>query len=136
MDSNIKDLMTSTLAKQKAGKGQNEQGIKGQAQNLKNILSGVQSQELFQSIVQAKEDELKQKAAEDQKENDEKLGKKNKIINDLLTESENHKNQVTELKNIINQKKSNEAKLQGELDMAKKQMEAVKVGHVKIEGGL
>lgn len=51
MDNNILDLMRNTIKK-----GKMERGITEEASDLKGILNGVQSQELFQNVVQIEVD--------------------------------------------------------------------------------
>ncbi len=116
--------MKQTLEKQRnavSGQGASK-GTSATSADLKNILTGVQSQELFQNIVQVEVDKRKKKAKEDLKENEDKLGKKNKIINDLLTESETNKATAKDLNNVVAQKKNSEAKLQSELEAVKLQL--------------
>lgn len=60
------------------------------------------------------------------KEYEEKLSKKNKVINDLLTESENKKTELLELQNGSNMKKAIEAKLLQDLVAMKEQMNSDK----------
>ena len=83
MDSSIKDILKNSVNKKEGGDqliGQN-----------------VQSEELFQNIVQIEVDKLKKDAKEKMKEYEDKLQKKNKIINEMLTESENIKTEKSSI---------------------------------------
>lgn len=66
---------------------------------------------------------MKKEAKEKQKEYEEKLQKKNKLINDLLTESENKKTEFTNLQNSISMKRSIEVALQQQVDKQKEILE-------------
>jgi predicted nucleic acid-binding Zn-ribbon protein len=60
-------------------------------------------------------DKLKRDAKEKMKEYEDKLQKKNKVINDLLTESENIKTEKLTLEASLTEQSQREAKLQAEL---------------------
>jgi glutamyl-tRNA reductase len=70
------------------------------------MLSGVQSQEMFQNILQVEIDKLKKQAKENVREQQEKIEKKNKIINELLTESENTKTALSTMEQTMSIKKA------------------------------
>jgi len=97
MDSSIKDILKSSM------KGPNGDSLMG---------PNVQSEELFQNIVQIEVDKLKRDAKEKMKEYEEKLQKKNKVINDLLTESENIKTEKFNLESTVKQKEQGLEKTQ------------------------
>ena len=63
-------------------------------------------------------------AKEKQKEYEEKLNKKNKLINDLLTESENKKTELTNLQNSLGMKKSLELALKDQLEKQLKDLQS------------
>ena len=111
MDSSIKDVMRLSMAS-------------SNSTVQENVLKGVQSQEIFQNIVQVEVDKIKKEGKEKMKEYEEKLNKKNKIINDLLTDSENIKTELTNLQSKFNGKKTDESKLEEQIAEAK-----VALGH-------
>jgi len=61
--------------------------------------------------VQIEVDKIKKESKEKMKDYEDKLQKKNKIINDLLTESENIKTELTGMQSKFNVKKVEESKL-------------------------
>jgi len=67
-------------------------------------------------------DKLKKQAKDNAKEQLEKIEKKNKIINDLLTESENTKTEVNILQQQLNIKKSLELKITSDYDAIKEKL--------------
>jgi hypothetical protein len=106
MDSSIKDILKSSI-KQSKSDGQ------------PIINQTIQSEELFKNIVQIEVDKLKKEAKEKMKDYEDKLQKKNKIINDLLTESENIKTEKLTLKNSLNEWEQKENELRQELETAR-----------------
>ena len=98
MDSNILDLMRNTIKK-----GKMERGITEEAgQDLKDILSGVQSHELFQNVVQIEVDQLKKEARENKAEYEKKMKEKKSVINDLTTSLENAKTELNQMSDAAN----------------------------------
>lgn len=107
MNSSLKDLMKDGVkpgsAKQKSG------------EDLKNMLQGAQSQELFQNIINIEVDKLKKDAKEKKKEYQRQLGEKTNKINDLLTDIEN-------LKTELSMKGGNHAKLESDNELISAQI--------------
>lgn len=116
MDSSIKDILKSSMNKSGTG----DQLI-GQ--------TNVQSEELFNNIVQIEVDKLKKDAKEKMREYEEKLLKKNKIINDLLTDQENIKTEKHNLELSMKSQMTSEQKIKFELDQAIKNMNKKKTEH-------
>jgi chromosome segregation ATPase len=79
-------------------------------------------------------DKLKKEAKEKLKEYEEKLTKKNKTINDLLTDSENNQTEIKSLKMNATMKKALETKLMQDLaDMKEKMQKNEKLNETVIE---
>lgn len=110
MDSSIKDILKSSMT------------TKPKTEGDQIINQTVQSEELFKNIVQIEVDKLKRDAKEKMKEYEDKLQKKNKIINDLLTESENIKTEKLTLQTNLTDHQQREAKLQSELETVRKSL--------------
>ena len=66
--------------------------------------------------MQIEVEKIKKESKEKMKEYEDKLQKKNKIINDLLTESENTKTELTNIQSKVNIRKAEENKLKTDLE--------------------
>ena len=123
MDSSIKDIVKKQLAQ------------KGDNLDSADVMKGVQSQEIFQNIVQIEVDKLKKEAKEKISQYEDKLQKKNKTINDLLTESENRKTELVQMNAKMTQEKLNEEKLKGELSASQHELDNERKVNVTTVGG-
>ena len=123
MGSSIKDIVKKQLAQ------------KGDNLDSADVMKGVQSQEIFQNIVQIEVDKLKKEAKEKISQYEDKLQKKNKTINDLLTESENRKTELVQMNAKMTQEKLNEEKLKGELSASQHELDNERKVNVTTVGG-
>jgi len=124
MDSSIKDIVKKQLE---------QTGDK--KETTEDILKGVKSQEIFQNIVQIEVDKLKKEAKEKISQYEDKLQKKNKTINDLLTDSENLKTEVKQVNAKLTAEKQNEDKIKQELTQAQQDLERERKGSMATVGG-
>lgn len=119
MDSSIKDILKSSISKSGGGDAL--------------INSNVQAEELFQNMFQIEVDKLKKEAKEKMREYEDKIQKKNKIINDLLTESENIKTEKFTLENTIKQQQQSQDQLQKQFNSTSQLLETTKAENDEIK---